>query len=268
MRYSTKAAVVDYITEERMFCVSDFYFGKPHSCIATTIGQNQQNKAEWYVYNLNVDTESLRFLAATQLSARLAASPKPVRRLKSNAAPMLFSVEDAPEMCKNSEHGLKELERRAVMLQSDAALRERLISAFEAEAEEYPPSPHIEQQIYNGFIEKPDEKLMEEFHEAAWAKRYAIVEKFKDPRLKEIGTRLIHLERPDLLGKATCRKYDLAAAKRLLGQGEDISWLTIPQALLELEGMKATATGAELRLLQEHEQYLRKRHKQALMDVK
>jgi exodeoxyribonuclease-1 len=157
MRFSTKVAVVDYITEERVFCVSDFYFGRPHSCIVTTIGQNKKNTAEWYVYNLSVDPKSLRSLSDAQLEARLVNLPKPVRRLKSNAAPMLFSAEDAPEICKGREYGLEELERRAAMLQEDAPLRDRLVSAFESRKAEYPSSPHIEKQIYDGFVEKPDE---------------------------------------------------------------------------------------------------------------
>ena len=70
MRFSTKAAVVDYITEEPMFCMSDFYFGKPYSCIVTTIGQNQENKAEWYVYDLSVDPDSL--LITSRIAARSA----------------------------------------------------------------------------------------------------------------------------------------------------------------------------------------------------
>jgi len=268
MRFSTKAAVVAYITDERVFCMSDFYFGKPYSYLVTTIGQNQENKAEWYVYDLSVKPESLLSLPEAHLASRLAQSPKPVRKVKSNAAPMIFPAEDAPEICNGRECGLKELERRAVMVQADTALGQRLISALESQKEEYPPSPHIEKQIYDGFFEKPDENLMNEFHEAEWPKRYAIVEKFKDPRLKAIGRQLIHLERPDLLDKAICREYDLATAKRLLGQGEDISWLTLPQALRDLEGMLDDASGAELELLREHEQYLRKRQKQALARVK
>ena len=91
-----------------------------------------------------------------------------------------------------------------------------------------------------------------QFHAAEWPKRYAIVEKFQDPRLKTIGMQLIHLERPDLLDKAIRREHHLAAAKRLLGQGEEISWLTLPEAIKELEGMLAAASGAELKFLREH----------------
>jgi exodeoxyribonuclease-1 len=268
MRFSTKAAVANYITEERVFCVSDFFFGNPFSYIVTITGQNKRNNAEWYIYDLSVDPKSLMALSEAQLAARLDRSPKPLRRLKSNAAPMLFPAEDAPESCKGLEHGLKELERRAKTLQADAALRKRLISAFESLKEEYPTSPHVEKQIYDGFAEETDEKLMDAFHEAEWPKRNAIVEKFQDPRLRTIGRQLIHLERPDLLDKTIRREHHLAAANRLLGQGEDISWLTLPEALEQLKEMLATASGAELKLLREHDQYLRERHKQALTFAK
>lgn len=268
MRFSSKAAVANYVTEERVFCMSDVYFGNPFSCIGTAIGQNKDNQAEWYVYNLSVNPESLRPLSAAQLASRLERLPKPVRRLKSNSAPILFPAEEAPECCKGRELGLEELERRAETLQANTALRERLISVFESQKEEYPISPHVEKQIYDDFMGEPDEKLMDAFHEAKWPERCAIVERFQDPRLKTIGRKLIYLERPDLLDKAIRREHRVAAAKRLLGQGDDISWLTLPDAIKELGGMLAASSGSELKLLREHHKYLRERHQQALMDAK
>jgi exodeoxyribonuclease-1 len=267
MRFSTKAAVADYITDERVFCMSDFFFGKPFSYIVTAIGQNKKNNAEWYIYDLSVDPTSLLAHSDAQLAARLNRSPKPLRRLKSNAAPMLFPAEDATEICKGRECGLKELERRAKLLQADTALRERLISVFEALKESYPSSPHVEKQIYDGFIGEADEKLMAAFHEAEWPKRNAIVERFQDPRLRTIGRQLIHFERPELLDKAMRREHHLATTKRLLGQGEDISWLTLPEALEELRAMLPVASGAELSFLREHERYLRQRHREALSNI-
>ena len=267
MRFSTKAAVVDFITAEPVFCVSDFYFGKPYSYVVTAIGQNEENGAEWYIYDLSVDPESLVLLSPASLAARLGRTPKPLRRLKSNSAPMLGSAEDAPEICKGWEHGLEELERRARRLKEDGALCERLISVFASLTEEYAPSPHVEKQIYDGFVEDADEKLMKAFHEAEWGERCAIVEEFRDLRLKTIGWHLIHLERPDLLDNAMSSEHHLAAARRLLGHGDDIPWLTLPNALEQIEEMLAAASGAELELLQEHDRYLRERHDEAIKNA-
>jgi hypothetical protein len=88
----------------------------------------------------------------------------------------------------------------------------------------YPPSTHVEQQIYGGFFAKPDEQLMNDFHEAEWPKRPAIVEKFQDQRLKKIGLQLIHFERPDLLNDDTRHELDLILARRLMGVGDNIPW--------------------------------------------
>lgn len=268
MRFSSKAAVSDYITAERVFCVSDFFYGTPFSCIGTTIGQNQNNGAEWYVYNLSVHPESLRSLSESDLAVRLDSFPKPLRRLRSNSAPMLCPAEDAPEFSSGREYGIAELECRAEMLQADVVLRERLIAVFESLRAEYPASSHIEKQIYSGFVEAQDEALMVTFHEAEWPERSAIVERFQDPRLRAIGRQLIYFERPDLLDKAARRKHRLVVAKRLLGQGEDIPWLTLPQALERLEEMLTVASGSELELLRDHHKYLRARQERALKQVK
>ena len=264
MRFSKKASVIDYIKEEPFFCLSEFYFGNPYAFLVTAIGSNPENNAEWYVYDLNVDPESLLALADEELAARVTQSPKPVRKLKSNAAPMLFPADDAPEICKGRDWGSEELARRAEFLKNDDVFRERLITAFGSDKEEYPPSPHIEKQIYNGFFEKTDKALMKAFHSVDWANRCAILEKFQDPRLRQIGKQLIYLERPELLDEKTRREFEVAAAKRILGHGEDISWLTIPKALEQLDAMLAAASGAQLEFLQDHGRYLRERHQQAL----
>lgn len=267
MRFSTKAAVASYVTEEQIFCMNEFYFGKPYSYVVTAIGQNQENTSEWYLYDLSVAPESLITLSDTQLSSRLDQQPKPIRRMKSNAAPMLFPAEDAPRICKAKAYKIEELERRAAILQSDDMLRQRLVSVLESGKTEYPASPHIEKQIYDGFFEKSDEKLMELFHQKDWPKRRAIVEKFQDPRLREIGIHLIYLERPDLLDEATCRKHAQSHANRLLGRGDDITWLTLSNALKEIEDMLRIAEGKQRIFLQEHERYLRELNEHAAMQV-
>jgi exodeoxyribonuclease-1 len=267
MRYSTKAAVIDYISAERLFCLNDFYFGNPYSYLVTPIGQNVENNSEWYVYDLSIDPQSLMLLSDEHLATRLGASPKPVRRLKSNAAPMLFPAEDAPEICKARACGEEELERRIDLLQEGGELRGRLISAIASQKTKYPPSLHVEKQIYDKFIEDSDALLMDAFHAAEWPLRLAIVEKFQDPRLKILGRRLIHIEKPHLLDQAARDENDVVAAKRMLGHGEEVSWLTLPKALKQIEEMLNGATGPEVALLEEHKQHLQERYERALLQL-
>lgn len=257
MRFSQKASVIDYVSSERMFCWCEFYFGAPYSWLVTPIGQNPDNRGEFYVYDLQIDPESLAILDDERLASRLGRSPKPVRRLKCNNAPMLTAIEDAPAFTAASSLSLEELERRADILEQDEGLRKRLIVALEAGREPFETSPHIEKQIYDGFWPRSDEVLMDTFHAVPWEKRGVIAERFQDPRLKTIALHLIHIERPDLLEKPICDEHDRARARRILGLDGDVPWLTLPKAIEAAEKMLIDCEDHHRSNLQEHCDHLR-----------
>jgi exodeoxyribonuclease-1 len=264
MRFSKKASVIDYIKEESVFCLSDFYYGRPFSGIYTALDSNPENGGEYYVYDLNTDPKFLCGIADKELAALVAATPKLVRTLKCNTAPMIFPADEAPNCCRSRDLGMDELCRRAEVLKADANLRAALMRAAQSQREVFPESPNVEEQIYKGFFGTTDKQLMIAFHKAAWPKRPAIVDKFQDQRLRKIGRRLIYLEHPDLLDSNTQKEFDREMARRVLGQGENNSWLTIPEALLEIEAMKQGLSGDELEHICEHEIYLSARQAKAL----
>jgi hypothetical protein len=47
---------------------------------------------------------------------------------------------------------------------------------------------------------------MNSFHEPSWPYRLSIIEQFPDARLRELGYRLVHCERPDLLDETVRRQ--------------------------------------------------------------
>jgi exodeoxyribonuclease-1 len=256
MRFSKKAAVVAFTDEESVFCLHNFFAGQLLSCFATKIGQNSNNKAELFVYDLECDPQRLASAAEDELRARLGVHPKPIRVLKSNAAPILFNVDDALDAGINPPCALEELDRRARFIRDDSDLRARLLSAFDSQKPTYPPSPHVERQIYNGFPGESDSDLMESFHSVVWEKRGAIVEQFQDARLRTLGQRLIHVERPSLLSKTACQEHNQAIARRLLGQDGDELWMTLPKAIQELATMMKNSPIAEWNFLSEHHGHL------------
>ena len=258
MRFATKAAVADFITAEPVFGVTTYY-GRAYSHLVTAIAPTKDNPSEWYVFDLNTDPAELVTLPDAALQLRLEASPKPVRRIKANESPSLFTYDSAPECCAARVHNLTELERRAALVSRESDLGRRLLAAMAKIRTPYPPSEHVEQQIYSGFISKEDEALMASFHHAPWSGRHAIVERFRDPRLKKLGLRLLHAEQPNVLHRASCDEHDRDLAHRVLGSGDNVPWLTLPQAMSQLEGLLTTATGDEIELLREHEAFLRDR---------
>ena len=263
MRFSQKASVADHVLAEPVFCLSDFYFGSPYSWVVTVIGCNAENSSEFYAYNLAIDPRGLAALTDDELADRVAISPKPVRRLKSNGCPIIMPVENAPAIANAAQLGIDELTRRTDFLRADETLCARLIDAYETARVELPPSPHLEQQLYDGFFPTEDEVLMERFHLAPWEDRPAIVRMFKDQRLRQVGQRLIYFERPDLLTATERVRYENAIAGRIVSDDPENLWLTLPLAAAQLDELIEAADPVQLLFLEEHRAHLAERAEKA-----
>src|SRR5262249_7784981 len=71
---------------------------------------------------------------------------------------------------------------------------------------------------------------MEQFHRAPWEKRLQIVERLEDRRLRELGYRLIFIERPNAL----CAEKRLEMQRWLsdrISPTVDVPWRTLEDAL-------------------------------------
>ncbi len=126
MRFSKKVTVTDFVENETVFALADFYFDKPQSWQVTAIGANPANRTDYYVYNLAVDPDELIALDEKDLAMRLGTLPKPVRTLKINAAPILTTATDAMGAARGSDLGIQELERRANIVRTDQDFCDRL----------------------------------------------------------------------------------------------------------------------------------------------
>jgi len=265
MRLSQKAAVVGCLTDDAVLSLSAVYRGRTYSWLVTALGPNAANSSEYYVFELGHDPDALRSLSDDELAARLCDLPRPVHVVKCNGAPILMPADEAPDFAPSKALGMDELKRRAAILRSDAALRARLIAVYESAREPRPTAIHVEERIYDGFVKSSDEARMEAFHNAAWEDRPAIVAQFDDPRLVELGRRLIYLERPDVLSDEQRRSGARAIARRLAGQADGVPWLTFDKAIDDIEELLAPASGdAERQLLGELREHLDERRQQAL----
>jgi exodeoxyribonuclease-1 len=263
MRFSQKAAVSDYVFSEPIFSLSDFYFGKPYSWLVTSVGSNPENGSELYAFDLSVSPDELVHLSKEQLACRLERSPKPIRKIRSNASPIIMPAEDAPPIAAAMQLRMEEVTRRAEFIQSDDELRQRLIEAVLSIKPEPEESVHVENQLYSGFFPQADQERLDAFHLVPWEQRPSIVETFEDHRLKTLGRRLIHTERPDLLSAAERADYDKAVAKRILGGEDEVPWLTLPRAIAEIDELIRSAEPDEAEFLRSHRRHLVERQDRA-----
>lgn len=122
---------------------------------------------------------------------------------------ILMSLDDAPDHVLG-DFTREEWLRRAEKMRQDGDFVRRLLRAAEDAEGEYGTSGSVEEQIYEGFVGRQDERLMASFHTVSWESRVAMIRQFQDVRLKRLARRLVFFERPDLLADAD---RDLMAAE-------------------------------------------------------
>jgi exodeoxyribonuclease-1 len=258
MRFSKKASVAAFLNEEKLFCFTEFYQGSLKTFVVTAL-RRRENSPEWIVFDLAIAPESLAFLSDEELVLKCQWPQSPLHVLKSNAAPMIFSIHEAPANLPVLAMRQSELERRAEYLKSNAEFVEHLLTAHESNQKEFPAAQHIEAQIYDGFPCDSDHELMDEFHAAEWPKRAEIVKRFADKRLKKLGHRLLHIERPDLLDTSTRKAHDLEASKQVVGQCQHPGGLTLIDAIKQTNELLKDENHPHFDLLSEHREFLRTR---------
>jgi exodeoxyribonuclease I len=236
LRFSSKAAVIDLVRDEDAFAYFDF-FGSPRVMhFLTRIGVSPNDANAHYCLDLECDIDGLRKLDDAALAERMAQEPRPIRRLKVNASPLLYPLWDIDA---DRFFGLAEdeLARRASSVRADEAFMGALARAAASAEPVYAASDYVELQIYGGdFFSDADRELCRQFHAGPWEGRRELVHRLGDQRLKRLARRLIYFESPHLFGEGErlAIARDIAARRRGDGDHAFPPWTTIAQALSEL----------------------------------
>jgi exodeoxyribonuclease-1 len=252
LRLSDKATTAAFLDAEPCFILTECFYNRPYQFALAKIGHELGNAGNVLALNLAFDLDQLRAMTDEELAARLSRSPKPVRRIRTNAAPTL-----QPLLGYDYFDGFAadDLLERANRIKSDGEFCARLIRL--SAREEWPASEFVEEQIYSGFFCRADEVRMDAFHRAEWRDRLAIVDQFEDVRLTALGRRLIYEHHPELL-PASIRAGMLAKmASRMSGEGyQTTAWTTIAAAQAEVEMRLKQGDPAEAQILSGVIQYL------------
>ena len=165
MQFSRKSVVQNYLAQEPIVCLAEFYAGKPNSWLCTRLGTNPNNTSDICVFDLSADPLTLGALNDEELSAELKRTPSTIRWIRSNGCPILMPADKAPTITKALEFERSILIQRVEYLRQNKVLRDRLVTAAASNRTEYERSIYVEQQIYDGFFSDADQQLMGMFHE-------------------------------------------------------------------------------------------------------
>ena len=220
------------------------------------IGQDSEQANVTVCFDLSHDLDSFRNLTDAQLLNRVAGSPKPLRKIKANAAPTMTPLDDVPG------HLLGDLTQdditaRANDLQSDEALKARMLAAYEATKTVYGPNEHVEKQIYEGFAVNADENLMTQFHALPWEQRHTLTSQFQNPKFGFLAKRLIFAHDPNCLPHGCQQEVSAHVYSRIAAPDDSgVKWTTLTKALGECDKLLTGANAEDSEILVGYRQYL------------
>ena len=146
---------------------------------------------------------------------------------------------------------------RVGVIRSETGFQERVGKALSDRNADREPAAHIEQRIYDGFPDRADQALMDQFQRADWQQRAETVERFADDRIREFARRLVYVEAPGALSNNSRVAMDDWMRARILTEDTAVPWNTIPKALREADDLLANASGSEKALLIDVRRFLK-----------
>lgn len=249
------------------------YFGKPKLVEATRLAAQPGNPKQVALFDVSVDPTPWLDLEAEDIARAMgwkgpkaapvdtsaesedevlpprgAQGPSPFHIVRTNAMPCVF-VPGEPGAPVSDGDALERdvLIRRLDRIHGHPRFKDTVAAALELRSA-FPKSPHIEEQIYDGFPSNEDKNRMRAFHATrSWAERLEIASGFQDIRLRKLGNRLIHANAPEVLPASLEAAATRAMVNdRILAQGK-VPWTTLGAAKASLEGREDTAEIMEIR---------------------
>ena len=213
--------------------VTRFGGGEPRSYVGCFCGYSHGNSAQAAFFDLDAaDPSDLLEASDEAIFAAVDATPKIIRGVSTNKAPALLE-----HAAPSAEH-----RHRATVIANAPEFRRRVGAAMAARFAEDPDAPPkpVEQQIYGEFYSNADKQLLQEFQHATWPHRQEIAASLSDPRLRQLGRRLVAFYSPELL---TADEMALFKAylrdKWSAPDAPETEWMTLEKAEAALRDLRA-----------------------------
>jgi len=236
-------------TYQPMALVERFGGGPPHATVGCFCGMSASNANQAAFFDLDAtDPADLLAVDDATLFAAVDATPKVIRAFSINKSPALLSV-STPSAIQV---------QRAHVIATAPDFRARVAQALAARFPKDPaaPLPPVEKQIYDGFYGHADKTLLAKFQPADWRRRQEIVSSLADPRLRQLGRRLVAFHAPDLLSTEERGQYEAWLRGRWSApEDRETEWMTTVRAHAALDEMRADE-GLDLGLVAEIEIFL------------
>ena len=236
-----KTKALDLIKNELYFCTDEYYYGRSVAFCETFVCEHPIYK--WAkCFDLKHDPDIFLKMSVQDLKEAMSKKPKFIRTIRHNKHPVIMNPSYAMNLDDYKILGLEKLRERANKIKESKEFSEKVAIVLREEVEEKEQTKSqedipVEESIYKKFTSSEDNNLMRNFHETAWDKKFNVLEKFKDERLKYFGHKLIYREKPELLSKELYNEIHKDFASKLLSKNLE-KWNTIPKVYAEIDTLR------------------------------
>ncbi len=250
LKTSTKTSVETFLKNEGIYSIFENVKGRNMMYLTSTLHPNHcfhPSYASWgYVWDLRRDPEPLLNLPVNQLRDILKKySPKALRVLKTNKAPVILEKEFALKQKPYLDLDLETIKRRAQMVRNNENFCKniQIINREVAEEKEQTKTQEDllpEETLYEKFIPNKDTALFKTWHSSSWEDKLRLLDKFTDKRCSWFGQKIIYQEAPQILPPDLYKNIKSEIARRILSKNKE-KWQTVNMAYNEIDYLRDQA---------------------------
>ncbi len=264
---ANKSDTETIIKKGEIITLNEYYYGKSRLHLVAPLHQkycmHPIYSGWYYAFDLRIDIEPLLNLSINELKVEMKKSPKFLRTIRSNKAPIIV---DAKYGIQAEPYNLMDkslINKRANIVKNNEKFSQNILHALREVAEEKEQSQtqedmYAEESIYTKFTSNKDTALFPTWHAASWNDKLKLLDKFDDDRLVAFGKKIIFQEAPEVLPENMLKSIKREIAKRILSEKKE-KWWTIPTLYTEIDTLREKYTNEndneKLTLLDEFNEY-------------
>ena len=245
LKTSNKLDTETIIKKEKIITLNEYFYGKsrlylcaplhPKFCIHPIYQWGQ-------AVDLRVDVEPLLKMSINELKSEMKKTPKFLRTIRSNKAPIIIGKEYGMKAEPYSAMDVSLINKRAELVNTNEKFSENILTALREIAEEKEQSKsqediEPEESIYVKFTPNKDTNLFQKWHEAPWNDKLRLLDKFEDQRMVGFGKKIIFQEAPHVLPESMLKKIKMEIAKRILSEKKE-KWWTCKEFYYECDNLR------------------------------
>lgn len=218
--------------------IERFGAAPPRSYFGVYAGTNPQNQNAMAFLDLDLFDASIIEADDQTLATAVSSAPRLIRTVAINKVPNIFPIASP----SNAHSAIARLvaSRPDFQKRVGQALADRYADREEPE--------HVEQQIYGGFYSAADKQLLEDLRTSDWPQRAELVAQLQDPRLRQLGMRLIFWNAPEFVSENYRSAAQTATRERWLSNDPDTPWTTKAAAEQQLDEIESSEAMSQDRI--------------------